>query len=297
MSGAQMNDVETSRSSSSGGACPILSSVAVVVPVKNEENNLGPCLERLSGFGQVFVLDSGSTDRTCEVARAYGATVLRFSWDGRYPKKRNWFLLNHPPAAPWVLFLDADERVTPAFRNALRDALAKGGCAGYWLRYRNWFMGRPLRFGLPQRKLALFRVGVGLYERIEEDLWSSLDMEVHEHPVIEGPIGAIDAWIDHREPQDLGRFLAKHVEYARWETSRRLALQARGGASLTARQRLKYRLIDVALFPALYFAFVYVVRLGFLDGGAGLHYAVYKAWYFHTIRLMIREKTAQRLSV
>lgn len=278
---------------SSGDSCPVLSSVTVVVPVRNEEANLGECLERLSPFAHVFVLDSGSMDRTCEVARAHGATVLSFKWNGRYPKKRNWFLLNHTPTTPWVLFLDADERVTPAFLDALRHALTKGSCNGYWLRYRNWFMGKPLRFGLPQRKLALFRVGCGLYERIEEDLWSSLDMEVHEHPVIEGPIGDIVAWIDHKEPQDLGRFLSKHLEYARWEASRRLALKGQDSVSLTLRQKLKYRFIDNALFPALYFALIYFVRLGFLDGGAGFHYAVYKAWYFHTIRLMIRERSMQ----
>lgn len=274
-------------------SCAALSQVSVVVPVKNEEANIAACLERLSDFAQVYVLDSGSTDRTCDIARAYGAIVLRFEWAGGYPKKRNWFLLTAAPATEWVLFIDADERVTPAFKEALGRALATSACDGYWLRYRNWFMGRPLRFGLPQRKLALFRVGRGLYERIEDDLWSSLDMEVHEHPVIEGAVGHIDAWIDHKEPQDLARFLAKHVEYARWESHRRLALRPQGVAVLTFRQRLKYRLIDAALFPAAYFIFVYVVRLGFLDGAAGFHYAFYKAWYFHAVRLMIRERKAQ----
>lgn len=131
--------------------------MTVAIPVKNEEANLAACLARLSRFAEIVVIDSGSTDRTREIAQNFGARIVDFTWDGRYPKKRNWFLLNDPPNQPWVLFLDADEFVDDAFCDALARALERDDRNGYWLTYTNHFLGRPLRHGLVQRKLALCR--------------------------------------------------------------------------------------------------------------------------------------------
>ena len=98
--------------------------VTVVVPVKNEEANLERCLRRLDRFAAVVVVDSNSTDRTRAIAAEHGASLINFDWDGKYPKKRNWFLLNHPPETAWVLFLDADELVDDAFADAVASATA-----------------------------------------------------------------------------------------------------------------------------------------------------------------------------
>jgi len=116
--------------------------VTVVVPVKNEESNLPRCLAALGSFAEIVVVDSGSTDRTQEIARAAGAKLLEFKWDGRFPKKRNWLLLNHAPAQPWVLFVDADEFVDDAFCAALAAAVEDERYAGYWLNYTNYFFGQ-----------------------------------------------------------------------------------------------------------------------------------------------------------
>ena len=268
--------------------------VTVAVPVKNEEANLARCLERLGRFSEVVVIDSGSSDRTCEIAREFGARVVEFRWNGKYPKKRNWYLLNHPPSQPWALFLDADEFVDDAFCDAVAAAVAKGDKDGYWLRYTNYFLGRPLRHGLAQRKLALFRVGKVLYEKIGEEGWSPLDMEIHEHPIVEGAVGEIKAPIDHRDYNGLGKFIERHRDYATWEARRFLRLQAtpRAWEHFTPRQRFKYKHLGKWWYPWFYFAFTYGLRLGFLDGAAGFHYAAYKAWYFQTIRLLIAEKRA-----
>src|SRR6056297_2617274 len=109
--------------------------VTVAVPVKNEAANLARCLERLGRFAEIVVIDSGSTDRTVEIAESFGARVVQFRWDGKYPKKRNWFLLNAPPAQPWVLFLDADEFVDDTFCDALQAAVTSEEFDGYWLSY------------------------------------------------------------------------------------------------------------------------------------------------------------------
>lgn len=266
--------------------------ITVAVPVKNEEANLDRCLERLGRFAEIVILDSGSTDRTIEIAQGHGARVLDFKWDGKFPKKRNWFLMNHAPQNPWVLFLDADEFVTDAFCDELEQALQDQSAQGFWLNYTNYFLGRALQHGLSQRKLALFKVGSGLYERIEEDGWSSLDMEVHEHPVIEGHIGEIAAPIDHRDYKGLAKFIERHKDYALWEARRYRNIQEspEAKAHFTGRQKFKYANLTKWWYPWFYFLFTYLVKAGFLDGAAGYHYAAYKAWYFQTIRLLIREE-------
>ncbi|MEM9961360.1 MAG: glycosyltransferase family 2 protein [Pseudomonadota bacterium] len=272
--------------------------VTVVVPVKDEERNLPRCLAALDRFTAVVVVDSGSTDRTVEIAKAHGAKVLDFAWNGRFPKKRNWVLTNHPPETEWVLFLDADEVVDAAFCDALAARLGPEEHAGYWLTYRNYFLGRELRHGLAQRKLALFRVGAGLYERIDEQGWSKLDMEVHEHPVIEGTTGEFAEKIDHRDYRGLARFLDRHRDYAAWEANRilLLAAQPERKRDLTARQAFKYRHIEKWWYPWFYFLYAYLAKQGFRDGAAGFHYAFYKAWYFASIRLLVQEMREGRVS-
>lgn len=270
--------------------------VTAAVPVRNEGANLARCLERLGRFAEVVVIDSGSTDDTVAIAESFGARVVTFKWDGRYPKKRNWFLLNAPPTQPWVFFVDADEFVDDTFCDAVADAVRQERSNGFWLNYTNYFLGQRLGHGLPQRKLALFRTGGALYERIEEQAWSPLDMEIHEHPIVEGMVGEIAAPIDHQDYKGLGKFIEKHRDYAMWEAHRYQALQGNSAAwaDFTERQTFKYRNLAKWWYPAFYFLYTYLVKRGFLDGGAGFHYAFYKAWYFQTIRLMIRETSPSR---
>lgn len=277
-------------------ALPETLPVTVAIPVRNEAANLGRCLERLGRFAEIVVIDSGSTDATVQIAEGFGARVVQFAWNGRYPKKRNWFLLNDPPRQPWVLFLDADEFVDDAFCDALARAIAATDCDGFWLTYANVFLGRELRHGIAQRKLALLRTGKALYERIDEDGWSGLDMEIHEHPVVEGKVGTIAAPIEHRDFKGLAPFITRHRDYAQWEARRHAALRAtpEAWAHFTPRQRFKYRHLAKWWYPAFYFLAAYVGKRGFLDGAAGFHHAFYKAWYFHTIRLLIREADGPR---
>lgn len=273
-------------------AMPATLPVSVVIPVRNEARNLAACLARLGAFAEVVVVDSASTDETVAIAEAAGARVVPFAWNGRYPKKRNHVLLNETLAAPWVLFLDADELVTRTFVEELARVLPGTAHAGFWLGYTNHFAGRPLRHGLAQRKLALFRVGAGLFERIEEERWSPLDMEVHEHPVVDGSVGEITARLEHRDLCGLEPFLARHLDYARWEARRYRALHLAGASAartLTPRQRFKYRHLAAWWFPWFYFALTYGAKRGFLDGAAGFAYALHKAWYFHTVGGLIAE--------
>jgi glycosyltransferase involved in cell wall biosynthesis len=267
--------------------------VSVCIPVRNEEKNLPSCLRALGKeFGEIIVVDSGSSDATVEIAQEAGATVLQFKWNGQFPKKRNWVLRHHAFLCPWVLFLDADEQVTPAFIGELRQVIGTSSHAGYWISFTNWFMGRPLHHGDPFRKLALFRVGAGEYEAFPESWWSHLDMEVHEHPVLAGSTGEISSRLEHHDYRGLKHYIAKHNEYSSWEASRYAWLQQAGPEAwqaLTSRQQFKYRHLSRWWLGWVYFVVAYVFKKGFLDGPSGWVFAWMKRRYFSEIRLKILE--------
>lgn len=275
-------------------------SITVVIPVKNEAGNLPECLARLEHFQQVVVVDSGSSDETPGIAIQAGAELLNFEWDGQFPKKRNWVLRNYSFETEWVLFLDADEFVTDAFVQELAAKLKETSAAGFWLNYDRWFLGKQLRYGDEFQKLALFRIGSGEYERIEEDYWSHLDMEIHEHPILKGEVDEIEATIEHNEYRGLRHYIAKHNEYSSWEANRYLQLIGREDCpqssaeweGLTDRQRKKYLNVTKWWAAPVYFLRGYFWKRGFLDGAVGLHFALLKAIYFYQIRLKIKEQLA-----
>ncbi len=267
--------------------------LTIAIPVRNEAQNLPGCIGAIGPdlARHIVVIDSGSTDDTVAVAESLGAEVVNFVWDGKFPKKRNWYLRNHPPTTKWVLFLDADEYLTDEFKAELRTALAQGDeYAGFWLSYTVYFLGKQLKGGYPMRKLALFRVGAGEYERIDEDQWSKLDMEVHEHPVLTGKVGVINHKIDHQDFRGIGHYMHKHNEYANWETARFLQTASSAAAkNWTWKQRLKYRLMRSVFIGPAYFCGSFFLLGGFRDGSRGLAFSLLKAAYFTQIYCRLRE--------
>lgn len=259
--------------------------VSIVIPVKNEAANLGCCLSTLCHFDDVTVVDSGSTDGTPRVAAEYGRKVVDFAWNGAFPKKRNWALRTCALAHPWVLFLDADERMTPAFEAEAEARLPTTTFDAFRIEYRNHFLGQTLRYGDRMRKVSLLRVGSGEYERVPDAGWTSLDMEVHEQPIVKGRVGRFTARLEHIGKESLQDLDVRHAEYATWEACRFLALSRKDG--LTRRQRIKYGLLNCPLFPALYFVASYILKGGVFDGRAGLQFAMNKAAYFRRIQAEI----------
>lgn len=267
--------------------------LTIAIPVKNEQLNLPKCLEAIGTdlARQIVVVDSGSTDGTKEIARNHGAEVISFVWDGRFPKKRNWFLRNCPIDTKWVLFIDADEYLTPAFKAELRSVLPTSKKEGYWLNYSVYFLGKELKGGYPLKKLALFQVNKGEYEQIDEEHWSTLDMEVHEHPIINGQVGMIKSKIDHRDFNGTSKFVIKHNEYASWEAARFLKAVQKPNASVnwTLKQKLKYRLMKSVWIIPLFFLGTYILFRGFRDGSRGFAHAILRMAYYTQIYCKIRE--------
>jgi glycosyltransferase involved in cell wall biosynthesis len=273
-------------------AAPVLP-VSVIVPVRNEGRNLPRCLDSLARFGEVYVIDSESTDDTVAIARSHGAKVLQFHYAGGWPKKRQWAMDTLPLAYDWILLLDADEVLTPELVEEIRHALENPRADGYSVCLQMYFLGRILRHcDASFWKLALFRKGQGRFEcRLKDQDASMADIEIHEHVVVDGPTAKLRNALIHHNVDSLSRYIQKHNEYSNWEA--RVLLQPEGnseevkadlfGTQAQRRRWLKRNLYRLPGSPILLFLYRYVVRLGFLDGVPGLIYCTFQAvQMFHT---------------
>jgi glycosyltransferase involved in cell wall biosynthesis len=277
--------------------------LTIAIPVRNEQSNLPSCLSAIgTNFAsKVVLIDSGSNDSTASIAFAYGAEVIQFAWNGRFPKKRNWFLKHHTPATRWVLFLDADEFLTAAVKQEISEVLPGTRHQGFFLNYTNYFLNRRLRGGYPLRKLALFQVGKGSYEYIPEENWSECDMEVHEHPIICGSTGSISNQIEHRDHRSIDSYIIKHNEYASWEAHRLFALRfdTASRKNFTFKQIIKYRLLCTPWCGIFYFVFSYIFMGSWRDGSVGIAFSSLKSAYFVQVSCRFREliQSHQRHSI
>lgn len=267
--------------------------LTIAIPVKNEEKNLPTCLAAIGkDFARhVVLIDSGSTDRTHAIAHEHAIEVINFDWNGMFPKKRNWYLRNHTPKTKWVMFLDADEFLTENFKVELREALRKDDNVGYWLRYSIYFLGKPLKGGYFLRKLALFQVGAGEYERIDEKSWSKLDMEVHEHPVLTGKIGTIKNKIDHQDFRGVSYYVTKHDDYSSWEAARflKMSKDTETSGRWSRVQRIKYGMMRSPVLGVAFFFGSFFLMGGFRDGVRGFAFAILKMAYFIQVYCKIQE--------
>jgi glycosyltransferase involved in cell wall biosynthesis len=267
--------------------------VSVIVAARNEEKNLPRCLEALRDVGEVYVIDSGSTDATPEIARSFGAKVVQFHYQGGWPKKRQWAMDTLPLAHDWIFLVDADEALTPELAQEIRDAIADDAVNGYYIALRMHFLGRVLRHGDASFwKLALFRRGKGRYEcRLRDQDASMADMEVHEHVVVDGSTARLANPLIHHNVESLSRYIQKHNEYSNWES--RVLLQGSAnsselppafwGTQAQRRRWLKKKLYALPGSPVLLFFYRYFLRGGFLDGVPGLIYCGFQAvQMFHT---------------
>jgi glycosyltransferase involved in cell wall biosynthesis len=268
--------------------------ITIAIPVKNESKNLPKCLEAIGkGFvKEIIIIDSNSSDNTPVIAKEFGATIINFNWDGKFPKKRNWLLRNYSFNSTWILFLDADEYLTDDFKRELKSKLfnTDQSISGYWLKYNIYFMGKKLKGGYPLNKLALFKIGSGEYERIDEDSWSNLDMEIHEHPIIEGKVDTFNKKIDHQDYRGINHYILKHNEYAAWEAKRYvLNINPINQLNFTYKQKLKYKLMKSVLIGIIFFIGSYIFMGGFRDGKRGFVFAIFKMSYFFNIYCRIKE--------
>jgi len=177
--------------------------VDIMIPTLNEAEHIAETVANARELGNVYVLDSCSTDGTQQLARDAGAVVVERPFTN-YSDQKNWGLDNLPMTGDWVFILDADERITPSLRAEIRQRLAtEQRVAGFYINRVVIFMGRPIRHGglYPSWNLRLFRRGAARYE----------DRTVHEHMVCNGPSDYLRAEMLHIRRETISRYLAKHI--------------------------------------------------------------------------------------
>jgi glycosyltransferase involved in cell wall biosynthesis len=277
--------------------------VSVLIPAKNEEDNLPACLESVARASEVFVVDSQSSDRTVEVAEAYGASVVQFHFNGRWPKKKNWALDNLPFHNEWVLIVDCDERITPELWDEISEVIQDENYVGWYLNRRVFFLGKWIRHGgkYPDWNLRLFRHKLGRYENLHtEGIRNTGDNEVHEHVILDGQVGYLKHDMLHIDFRDLYHWLARHNRYSNWEARvyyNLLTGMDDGGTiggnlfgdPVQRKRFLKKIWVRLPFKPFLRFLLFYVFRLGFLDGRAGYIYARLLSQYEYQIGVKLYE--------
>jgi glycosyltransferase involved in cell wall biosynthesis len=254
--------------------------IAFIILTKDEEPNLPACLNRLVGLpAGIFVIDCGSTDRTVEIARSFGARVLVHPWIN-YATQMNWAIQNIQTDAPWIMRLDADEILSPELRAAIRDRLPllSETVSAAMVRLRTHFLGRWIRRGgmYPLWLLRIWRRGAAMCE----ERW------MDEHMVLRsGQVVRLQADLIHDNRKSLDEWISKHIGYAAREardlcaaaTSRGLSGQA--GRKRWFKENL-YQRVPLFLRAWLYWFYRYFLRLGFLDGPEGFAYHFLQAlWY------------------
>jgi glycosyltransferase involved in cell wall biosynthesis len=291
----KLEEVAQLRSRSSAALLP----VSAIVPVRNEAHNLPRCLESLREVGEVYVIDSQSTDETTEIAHGFGAKVVQFHYQGGWPKKRQWAMDTLPLAYDWIFLIDADEALTLELAREIGRAIQNPRIDGYYIALQMHFLGRRLRHcGASFYKLSLFRRGKGGFEcRLKDQDQSMADMEVHEHVVVDGPTAKLQNPIVHHNVESLSRYIQKHDEYSNWDARVGLLGEAGSGELPPAffgtqaqrRRWLRKMFFSIPGSPMLFFLYKYIFCLGFLDGVPGLIYCGFQGVQFFHIKAKIYE--------
>lgn len=274
--------------------------LSVIIPTRNEEENLREALRSVDWADEVIVVDSHSTDHTVHIAKDAGAKVVQFNYSGHLPKKKNWALEHLPLKNEWVLLLDADERVTPALRREIEACLCDGQADAYCIDREFIFMGRSLRCFRPNWIVRLFRHRLGRFEDLGlTELPGTGDNEIHEHVVVDGKLDFLRNPLLHDDDRGLTAWLDRHNKYATWEAHlyRRFRSEPVGVGPLGLlrldpfrRKRVLRRIwVRLPMRPALRFLVWYVLRRGFLDGRPGFVFCVLMAFYEVTINAKLYE--------
>jgi glycosyltransferase involved in cell wall biosynthesis len=271
----------------------VLVILSVVIITHNEEANIGRTLESVKtlvadGEGEIIVVDSGSTDRTVEIAKSFGAKVFVEEWKGFAAQKNSAI---EKATGDWILSLDADEEVDTELRSSITTAMARWNqlelyakdlpvtfeldgdqtganfyCNGFFLNRRNYFLGRQINHGgfWPDQKLRLFRSGSGRFE----------ERAVHETVKVGGETTVFGegALIHHSYPT-----LSDYIEHMNRYSSL-------GAEMVVAKGKVGFSVVNIVLRPLATFIYNYFFRLGFLDGREGLllhlYHAVYVSWKY-----------------
>lgn len=237
--------------------------VSAVIIAKNEEKYIGRCLRSVVWADEVLVVDSGSTDRTLEIAKEYGAKVMHHPWQG-FGRQKNW-AFEHCQGE-WIISLDADEEMTTGLVDEIKRTLQqRPKHSAYRILRRNYYNDRFMHCWWPDWQQRLFKNGQARFETTP----------VHERLLVQGSTGSMKGYMDHRAVANLDEYLAKFNRYTTAEAVilKDLQRQKPWGNS--------FFLQGIAR-PVKTFFDYYILRGGFKDGMPGFYISLFSAIYRFT---------------
>ncbi len=221
--------------------------ISATIIVCNEESRIRECLESIRWVDEIVVSDTGSTDRTKDICREYGAKVYEDEWLG-FGRQKN--LCQERASKRWILNIDADERVTPGLREEILTVVKEGEHAGYYIPRKNFFGKRWMkRCGwYPDYNLRLYRKDLGRFR----------ERYVHESVAVEGTTGYLKNPLEHYTYRDISDYLSRMERYSTLAAKEMFEEGRTAGA------------FDILLRPQATFFKMYFLKLGFLEGMPGL---------------------------
>lgn len=233
--------------------------LAAIILTYNESRHIADCIASVQFADQVIVFDSFSTDNTSDLARAAGAEVIQNRFED-YAQQRNAALDAVKGRVDWVLFVDADERITSALADEIRAAITDGSMVGFKIPRHNFIFGK-LTLGAgwyPDYQLRLLRVGSAHYDPAKR---------VHEVVVLDGGEGVLNEPIIHHNYQDARQFRDKQRRYTAYD------------ARILFEQGIRPKPQNYILQPLRHFRWRFITLKGYRDGLHGLRLSSLMAWY------------------
>lgn len=235
--------------------------LTVIILTKNEEKNIEACLETLSFADEKLLIDDFSTDKTVFLAKRLGVKILRHESKGDFSSARNWAMLK--AKYEWILFVDADERVSSNLAEEIKKAISKNEYDGYFIRRIDTMWRRKLMHG-DTGNTYILRLG-----KKNQGQWTG---RVHEIWSIEGKIGYLDHSLDHYPHPTVGEFL-ETINY--YSDLRAKELYDAG---------VKSSWWEILLYTKAKYIKLYIIKLGFLDGVPGMMHALIMSFYSFLVR-------------
>lgn len=230
--------------------------VSAVIVTKNEELNIQEALESIKEFSEIIVIDSFSSDNTVEICKKYTDKVFQEEWEGYAKQKQKGI---DSTSLPWVMILDADERVTPELCAEISFSIRNKNQNGFYIPRKNFFLGKWMKHGgwWPDYTLRLFKKDMAFMQR----------REVHEKIIVRGDTGYLKNPIEHYTARSISEFISKLENYS--------TLSARE----LGQKDFMPNIFTFIIRPLFTFVKMFIVRRGFLDGRYGLILSLLYSYY------------------
>jgi glycosyltransferase involved in cell wall biosynthesis len=268
-----------------------MTKVSVLILTKNEEKDLPGCLASIAWSDDIHVYDSVSTDKTVEIAENFGAQVTSRPFDN-WASHQNWGLQNIKFKHEWVFYIDADERMTPELMDEVQNAVnLAGDNVAFRIQRRDFYLDTWLKHVQTSPfYMRLFKYNKMRYERM-----------VNPISIADGSVGQLKSYLDHFPfSKGISHWIERHNSYSSFEAAQIIENRKNQAAfsivkAMTAKDFHERRFHQKEFFyrlpmrPLVKFLILYVIKRGFLDGKAGLSYAILQSIYEYFIVLKTKE--------